>query len=396
MSKKQLQYDITDVVREILLTNLKISKINLEEDVLPLQVPLQPFFKSEQKEKVEVEVENEEEWQLVPSTAKKRHSWDNISSTVFAPKPKYQIFKEAVQKFKKLDDYAEIYFHQLGKVFKDDKFSVFNNTETVSRAAGYFFNALFQIPEAHEIINSINETQVNPKCLLFCVAKNTEGTPRCYITLSGHFPSPAMVQKLNIILNAITKDSNKKQTDFLFQFRDNHCILDINTLYAGLHQFPSQTEQFKQPCAEKTMTSFLSKKFFKYGYAMKVQGMAACHLKFYSPISKKAPFSLQFIHPCEKYCQHLTYNMLQIWSVAQLAGQSMIGYLRKRFFSDQEIRQFMECYAEKDPDFFHLINSKLNKKRPEDKITGAHIFDSPDVTSCGIEEIVGSTMGPTK
>ncbi len=392
MSKNQLQYDITDIIREILLNNLKISKINLEEDVLPLQASLQPFSKSEQKG----EEENEEDWQLTPSTAKKRHSWDNISSTVFAPKPKYQIFKEAVQKFKKLDDHAAMYFHQLGKIFRDDKFTVFNNTETTSRAVGYFFNALYQIPAAHDIINIINETQENPKCLLFCVAKNTEVIPRCYVTLSGHFPSPDKVQKLNVILNAITKDLNNKQTDFLFQFRDNHCILDINTLYAGLHKFPSNADQFKQPCAEKTMTSFLAKKFFKYGYAMKVQGIAACHLKFYPPFSKKARFSLQFIQPCEKYCQHLTHNMLQIWSVAQLAGQSMIGYLRKKFFLAQEIRQFMECYAEKDPDFFHFINSKLNKKYPENKITGAHIFDSPDISSCGIEEIMSTTMRSTK
>jgi hypothetical protein len=321
---------------------------------------------------------DQESWETVAGSHKKTHSWDALNSNYFIRKSKSQSFIEAVKRVQGKNFANNFQLTELGAVSNEINY-IFDETEEVKSAAMIFFKGLFKNEEAKKIIEeTLEDVEKNPKCLLFALAKNTESRFRCYVTLSGHFPSPAKIEKLNHIFLEICIALNfKPENNILFQFRNNKSIIQVNNM---LYELKSTADLLVMPCSEKTMTSLLAKKFFKYGNAMKVTGMVAVHLKFYPSTIPSAPFTIKSIPACY-HCQSLKINMIKIWLIAQRSGQMIIEYMRNHGVLDKEIRQFNERFAEKNQTFFELINTKLLKTNPQEKITSTHLFDSPDINS---------------
>ncbi len=319
-------------------------------------------------------------WETVAGIHKKAHSWDALNSNYFIgkSKSKSQSFVKAVKKVQAKNFTKNFQYTELGAVSNETDY-IFHETEDVKSVAMVFYQELFKYVEAKKIIaETLEDGEKNPKCLLFALAKNTEPKLRCYITLSGHFPSPARIEKLNHILFEICVALNLNPANkIIFQFRNNKSIVQVNNI---LHELKATADSLVMPCAEKTMTSFLAKKFFKYGNAMKVTGMVAVHLKFYPDTPNSGSFQLKAIAACY-HCQSLKGNMIKIWCIAQRAGQMIIEYMRMHGVLDKEIRQFNEKFAEKSKDFCELINTKLLKIHPGEKITNTQLFDSPDINS---------------
>ncbi len=324
------------------------------------------------------EDQDQASWETVSGTHKKAHSWGALNSNYFVGKSKSQSFVEAIKKVQNKNFTKNFQYMELGVVSNAANY-IFDETQEVESAAMIFFEELFKNEEAKKIIEeTLEDENKNPKCLLFASTKNTEHKPRCYITLSGHFPNPERIEKLNHILLEICVALNFNPANkVIFQFRNNKSIIQVNNI---LHELKVTADLLVKPCAEKTMTSFLAKKFFKYGNAMKITGMVAVHLKFYPSTKPSLPFMINAIPACY-HCQSLKINMIKIWCIAQRAGQMIIEYMRNHGVSDKEIRQFNERFAEKNQPFFELINTKLLKIHPKEKITSAQLFDSPDINS---------------